>query len=402
VTSLTADDTTSIPQLFRWEGDLNNLSKRFINRLQTRLQVLGYATGEIDGVMGPSTVSAIRTFQEKNGLTVNGRVSESWLPQLESELIKHTQSRLVDAGFDPGPVDGAMGGRTVTAINAFQKQMSLPQNGSVSDTLVAKLEEAIAARIAAQQAQEAAQKAREAEQQALQEELKASQRAEQTQLQMIQANLQALGFYSDKVDGQLGPATRQAIGKFQRKVKLKADGQPGDKVLERTNSEIVRTVQARLQVLGYQPGPADGAMGTRTRDAIRDFEGRTGMPVSGEATPVLVAKIQQVIDARLAEQQAQKTAPQTSPPAQQPAKSAEPPAPATAAAAVASTAETAAIDETDESYETDEAAETAETHESPALPPRTLRSPADSPHQTPPGFGPSSRAYNVGSYAKSC
>jgi peptidoglycan hydrolase-like protein with peptidoglycan-binding domain len=71
VTSLTADDTTSIPQLFRWEGDLNNLLKRFINRLQTRLQVLGYATGEIDGVMGPSTVSAIRTFQEKNGLTVN-------------------------------------------------------------------------------------------------------------------------------------------------------------------------------------------------------------------------------------------------------------------------------------------------------------------------------------------
>jgi peptidoglycan hydrolase-like protein with peptidoglycan-binding domain len=104
-------------------------------------------------------------------------------------------------------------------------------------------------------------------------------------------------------------------------------------------------------------------MGTRTRDAIRDFEGRTGMPVSGEATPVLVAKIQQVIDARLAEQQTQKTAPQTSPPAQQPAKSAESPAPATAAAAVASTAETAAIDETDESYETDEAAETAKTTE---------------------------------------
>jgi len=44
----------------------------------------------------------------------------------------------------------------------------------------------------------------------------------------------------------------------------------------------VRRAQERLQALGYEPGPADGLMGPRTREAISAFQRDQGLPASGE------------------------------------------------------------------------------------------------------------------------
>lgn len=55
--------------------------------------------------------------------------------------------------------------------------------------------------------------------------------------------------------------------------------------------EIVATVQSLLTQLGYAPGPADGEMGPRTRDAIRAFQRSIGMPDTGEVTPELVERL---------------------------------------------------------------------------------------------------------------
>lgn len=43
----------------------------------------------------------------------------------------------------------------------------------------------------------------------------------------------------------------------------------------------VEAVQRRLAVLGYEPGAADGLMGSRTRAAIRALQRDRGLPVSG-------------------------------------------------------------------------------------------------------------------------
>ncbi len=53
---------------------------------------------------------------------------------------KETQRLLAQLGFDPGPVDGGMGPRTRSAIEAFQRQQGLPVDGKVSETLLAQLE----------------------------------------------------------------------------------------------------------------------------------------------------------------------------------------------------------------------------------------------------------------------
>ena len=52
------------------------------------------------------------------------------------------------------------------------------------------------------------------------------------------------------------------------------------------SSPSVRLAQQRLIDLGYYAGNDDGAMGFATRDAIRDFQARNGLEVSGVLTPV--------------------------------------------------------------------------------------------------------------------
>ncbi len=53
---------------------------------------------------------------------------------------------------------------------------------------------------------------------------------------------------------------------------------------------IVR-VQRGLASLGYDPGPADGIMGGKTRAAIRAFQSKMGLPVTGEISKGLESAI---------------------------------------------------------------------------------------------------------------
>lgn len=47
-----------------------------VTAIQKRLKQWGYYTGVIDGVYGPATEKAVRYFQQKNGLAVDGVVGE--------------------------------------------------------------------------------------------------------------------------------------------------------------------------------------------------------------------------------------------------------------------------------------------------------------------------------------
>ena len=56
-----------------------------------------------------------------------------------------------------------------------------------------------------------------------------------------------------------------------------------------TNSfqQLVLDIQRMLTELGYRPGPVDGAMGDRTRQAIRRYQSNTGLPVDGHPSESL-------------------------------------------------------------------------------------------------------------------
>jgi peptidoglycan hydrolase-like protein with peptidoglycan-binding domain len=57
------------------------------------------------------------------------------------------------------------------------------------------------------------------------------------------------------------------------------------------NRETVRSVQRRLNQLGYRAGPEDGIMGPRTRRAISAYQGQMGMQPDGKLTPDLVDRM---------------------------------------------------------------------------------------------------------------
>lgn len=58
-----------------------------------------------------------------------------------------------------------------------------------------------------------------------------------------------------------------------------------------TGDPLVRSVQQALTARGYQPGPADGLMGQRTRQAIEAFQADQGLPVNGQVTPALLEQL---------------------------------------------------------------------------------------------------------------
>jgi hypothetical protein len=57
------------------------------------------------------------------------------------------------------------------------------------------------------------------------------------------------------------------------------------------NRETIRSVQRRLNQLGYRAGPEDGIMGPRTHRAISAYQRRMGMEANGMLTPDLVDRM---------------------------------------------------------------------------------------------------------------
>lgn len=55
----------------------------------------------------------------------------------------------------------------------------------------------------------------------------------------------------------------------------------------------VRGIQARLAQLGYKPGPIDGIIGSRTREAIRAFQKDNALVIDGIAGPATRSKLQE-------------------------------------------------------------------------------------------------------------
>ncbi len=45
---------------------------------------------------------------------------------------------------------------------------------------------------------------------------------------------------------------------------------------------VVKSAQQKLAADGFDPGPADGVMGPRTRKAVRDFQGKKGLAENGQ------------------------------------------------------------------------------------------------------------------------
>lgn len=125
----------------------------------------------------------------------------------------------------------------------------------------------------------------------------------------VQEGLTALGYDPGPTDGKPGPATKRAIEQYQRDNQLPVDGVATRELAEHIDIAVTRAgnspelilargnmlrsytraIQEKLTMLGYDPGPVDGAVGSQTRAAIMQYESDNGLPQRGQVSKALLA-----------------------------------------------------------------------------------------------------------------
>jgi peptidoglycan hydrolase-like protein with peptidoglycan-binding domain len=94
-------------------------------------------TGE-SGVPLPKGSSQTGTVEMGKSTSANSDPSNTG-KRGTMEKVKEVQQALKDKGYDPGPVDGAMGARTKDAIKSFQSASNLQATGTINTETAEKL-----------------------------------------------------------------------------------------------------------------------------------------------------------------------------------------------------------------------------------------------------------------------
>lgn len=328
-----------------FKGDYSKLqytsSGSRVRVLQQALKDLGFTISKVDGVFGQSTFEAVMAFQKATGLTVDGKAGKNTLVKLESYFdangnvltpmvtlkpttdldnitygvptrtlregmggqdVLYTQDRLAALGYLTGISDGQYGAATKAAVQAFQKKNGLSIDGVVGTNTRKRLfsDGAIGAKETAQPDGVGERK------------LKLGMTGDD--VKAVQTKLIALGYLTGKADGTYGAATESAIRRFQTRNGLKSDGICGDDTVKALfgNNPIdagssitpspapvdesaptrtlrpgmsgndVKSVQSRLDKLGYYSGSLDGIYGSGTVAAVQAFQARNGLNADGK------------------------------------------------------------------------------------------------------------------------
>jgi N-acetylmuramoyl-L-alanine amidase len=131
-----------------------------IAEIRDKLSRLDLLDGAADDRYDDALDRAVRTFQQRRGLRVDGVVGEETYRALDearwrlgdrtlSHVVNHPyvgddvaalQQRLLEMGFDPGRCDGIFGGRTDAALREFQRNVGLTGDGILGPTTLAALQ----------------------------------------------------------------------------------------------------------------------------------------------------------------------------------------------------------------------------------------------------------------------
>ena len=94
-------------------------SGAMVTQIQTKLKSWGYYTGSVDGVYGSGTERAVRAFQQKNGLTVDGKAGDQTLAAMGLSAV---------SGGNSGN-SGGSGGASSSQVDLLARLISAEARG---------------------------------------------------------------------------------------------------------------------------------------------------------------------------------------------------------------------------------------------------------------------------------
>lgn len=203
---------------------------------QETLDALGYHAGTVDGIYGSHTTEAVKAFQTDYGLDETGILDATTANALSTAaenspalMVDALQTELVELRYYEGRVDGDFGPETVTAVKAFQEAQGLDASGSLDPATAEALaashhEEVRSEHIEASGATPASPESEEGQ-------FRAGD--EGAEIAEMQKKLEALGYRPGTTDGRYGAETASAVLAFQKAEGLERDSIAGAEVLGR-------------------------------------------------------------------------------------------------------------------------------------------------------------------------
>ena len=266
-----------------------------VTRLQNRLIELGYLKeGGASGTYDDATISAVRVFQKKHGLTANGTADkktqdilfsndalsshESPTPKVTAtpsptptvavpeqslrsgdtgEDVKKVQKRLKELKYYKSNIDGKMGRGTVAALKEFQKAHGLEPDGVAGQETYDIL---FSDRALVKGTTPTPAPATEAPVPTPAESWPKLRRGDSGEaVAQLQEALIKLGYLAGTADGNYGSKTMEAVKAFQRNNGLTADGVAGEetqKVLYSGNAKKPQATATPTATPKASPTPA--------------------------------------------------------------------------------------------------------------------------------------------------
>ena len=255
-------------------------------KVQQALDKLGYKVGKLDGSFGAYTENALRKFQKKYGLAVDG------IAGTRTRELLYEKANLASSSSEPvtvsTPTASVSTGTVSTVVSP--SVTAAGSDGSFFGGNYASIYPGQSG----------------------------------TRVVLLQNALLQLGYPVGRVDGKYGTNTRNAVRSFQKAQKLTQDGIAGKNTLQRMEKlrsgtqttstgssaivipttqstavtgttykegtlalgmtgSAVTDLQTQLKTLGYYTSGIDGVFGSGTQEAVRAFQKASGLTADGVA-----------------------------------------------------------------------------------------------------------------------
>lgn len=242
-----------------------------VTYLQYALHIMCCSPGGIDGTFGAGTEAAVRKYQERHGLSVDGQVGDATWNSLTGE-IKIIQRALSQKGYYSGYIDGVAGEGTYNAVIQFQTASGLAVDGQVGDATRAKLMGSGSPSSGSGSG------------------FPLKQGSTGDNVLYLQYGLHIMCCSPGGIDGVFGSGTASAVMKFQSKYGLASDGIVGSATWSKLQS-LIREIQNGLVNHGYNTNGVDGLAGPATYEAVIAFQRANGLAVDGQVGPATREKL---------------------------------------------------------------------------------------------------------------